>query len=82
MTQPDPRERYLTIVEAAVRSHPVILEAISPAQRSALDAQAERQGTTPQGVLDVARDEVLASIAAERAARAIALEVIDQSRGR
>lgn len=82
MTQQDPRSRYLDIVEKAVRNHPVVLEALSPAQRSALDAQSERQVTTPQAILDGARDELLASIEAERAARTIALDVIAESRGR
>lgn len=76
------RARYLSIVEAAVRDHPVILAALSPAQRSALDAQAGRQGTDAQAILDAARDEVLATIEAERAARAIALEVLADTGGR
>ncbi|WP_158864266.1 hypothetical protein [Leifsonia sp. AG29] len=75
------RARYLSIVEAAVRDYPVNLSALSSAQRAALEAQAERQHTTPQAVLDAARDEVLASIEAERAGRAIALEVVAESGG-
>lgn len=76
------RARYLTIAEAAVRDHPVVLEALSHAQRSELDAQAERQRATPQTILDAARDDVLASIERERAARAIALQALAESGGR
>lgn len=67
------------IVENVLTTSPLTLDTLSDAQRVHLEEEARHRRLTPLALLVLARAEVLSQIKAERAAKAIALEINEGS---